>query len=146
MLDINNYLSLEKKAYTELPNRFIEAFRPIVFQEIGYPVNITKEEECKKYIDVMHERRFERYHSLFGGLTESEFVLYKKAIQHVGEFCERNYNSRVLPKASMLNALNGYTQLRRLFSNEASNDGPVTIFELGGGSGYQGLLTFLGGG
>ncbi len=68
MLTVEKYEARERDALTTLPNRVVEMVNPVVFAAEGYPTRLRSDSELWKYLDVMHETRFERdFATLFGG-------------------------------------------------------------------------------
>ena len=57
-LSAQEYDAREAMACQALPNRVVEAFRPVTFGSFGYPVHVDDNEELWKYVDVMQENRF----------------------------------------------------------------------------------------
>ena len=56
-LTVEKYNSEEKEGRKHLPNRFMEAFKPITFERLGYPARIESEDEVYKFFDSMHDGR-----------------------------------------------------------------------------------------
>src|SRR5439155_1356215 len=68
MLTVKEYEARENEAVAALPNRIVEMVNPVVFASEGYPTRVRNDSELWKYLDVMHETRFERdFATLFGG-------------------------------------------------------------------------------
>ncbi|NBR37673.1 MAG: hypothetical protein EBT80_10100, partial [Chitinophagales bacterium] len=57
---VASYDSAERRALAHLPNRAIQAFGAVTFASVGYPFRVHDQRELWRYIDVMHEGRFER--------------------------------------------------------------------------------------
>ena len=88
MLTVKEYEARENEAVAALPNRIVEMVNPVVFASEGYPTRVRNDSELWKYLDVMHETRFERdFATLFGGgMTEQEFALLQRAARLSCEF------------------------------------------------------------
>lgn len=140
-LSVSEYDLAEQKAISELPNRVIEAFHPVLFQEVGYPTRVRNEAELWKYVDVMHDLRFEKdYSDLLGGLTENEFALLKKLSEQICGFSDINFKQKIVARSSVLRSMNVLRHIRYLFGNERPR-----VFEIGPGCGYLGAMLLLDG-
>jgi len=136
MLSPSVYDELEQKSVAELPNRVLMMVQSVAFGTLGYPTRVRSESELWKYLDVMHESRFEHdLEHLLGGLTDREFELFKRVASFVLRFSEENFQRPLTTRSSLLRALNVYRHLTDLFG-----DHPARIFEIGPGSGYLGCL------
>jgi SAM-dependent methyltransferase len=142
MLTVRDYESRENAAVSELPNRVVEMVSPVTFASEGYPTRVRSESELWKYLDVMHETRFERdFVSLFqGGLTEREFALLRRAAQLAHDFSQEFFGRNLTARGSLLRALNIYRHIADIFGGT-----PARVFEIGPGSGYLGCLFILNG-
>jgi len=140
MLKIETYEAQERKAIAQLPNRVVEMVQPVTFSTVGYPTRVSGEKELWKYLDCMHETRFEQdFENLIGGgITESEFELLKKTATLALEFSLHNYNRKLTTRGSLLRALHVYRCIKDIFGNT-----PGRVFEIGPGSGYLGNLFLL---
>lgn len=139
MLSIAAYDRVEQDAIAELPNRAIMAFQPVHFQHVGYPCRIRRESELFKYLDVMHDDRFEGdFRHLLGGLTEEEFRLLRRLTELIVQFSESQFRRRALARASVLRSLNVFRHIRYLYGTHRPR-----VFEVGPGCGYLGALLML---
>jgi len=139
VLTVAEYDAAEQEAVSRLPNRIVEAYQPVTFQEVGYPVRVRRESELWKYVDVMQELRFEEdYAGLVGGLTVNEFELLKKLTELVYRFSESNFQRKLIATASILRMLNILRHIRYLFG-----DARPRVFEIGPGCGYLGAMLML---
>lgn len=130
MISLAEYNRLEQDAIQRSPNRLVAAVRPVVFDRISYPTRINDISEIRKYVDVMHEGRFEKdFKELLGGsLTTAEWNTWKQI-----------YNWTVsivgtIPRGSLVRAQYAFRKIISLF------DAPRTIVEIGPGSGYLTVL------
>src|SRR6266566_966156 len=140
MLTVKEYEARENEAVAALPNRIVEMVNPVVFASEGYPTRVRNDSELWKYLDVMHETRFERdFATLFGGgMTEQEFALLQRAARLSCEFSNECFKRNSATRGSLLRALNVYRHISDIFGGS-----PARVFELGPGSGYLGCLFLL---
>ena len=107
MLSVNEYDEAERNISSRMPNRIIQAFKPITFQEIGYPSRINHEYELFRYIDVMHEFGFDReFLNLLGNLTEDEFDILRRITKKICSFSESEFQLKSVARACVINGLN----------------------------------------
>jgi hypothetical protein len=139
-LTVSEYDSKEQDALAELPNRIIEAFQPVLWnKEIGYPTRVNRESALFKYIDVLHELRFESdYLNLLGGITQHEFDLLKKLTSLVLNFSESQFHRKAITRSSLIRMINVLRHIKYLFGDERPR-----VFEIGPGSGYLGAMLLL---
>ena len=79
---ISAYKENAKGSSHFLPNRFLEAFSPEVFNAVGYPTPVQSKKQLWRYVDVMHETGFPGILDLFlGALTNEEFELFKLVVK-----------------------------------------------------------------
>lgn len=135
-LTVSEYDQAEQLAIAELPNRIIEAFQPITFAATGYPSRIRHEMEMVKFIDVMHEGRFEsEFEQLFGSLTSDEFDVLRQIATKVLRMCEIRFGRRHVPRSSLLRMINVSRHIRYVGGGRR-----LRILEIGPGCGYLGAL------
>lgn len=136
---VTEYDLAEQEAISELPNRIVEAYEPVIFHKLGYPSRVRYESELFKYIDVMHELRFEEvFADILGGLTENEFELLQRLTELVCRFSESRFGRKALARSSVLLSLNVLRHIRYLFGEARPR-----VFEIGPGSGYLGAMLML---
>ena len=142
MLTVTQYEARENEMISQLPNRVVEMVNPVVFQTEGYPTRVRDESELWKFLDVMHETRFERDFAglIGGGITEAEFALIRKVAQLAHSFSEEYFSRSLTTRGSLLRAVNVFRHITDAFC-----DKPARIFEVGPGSGYLGCLLILSG-
>jgi SAM-dependent methyltransferase len=139
MLTIEVYDRTEQRAAMELPNIVVNAFKPLTFDELGYPSRIRCDAELFKYIDVMHELRFEKdYHNLLDGLTTREFVLLQDLTKSICKFSETHFGRKALARSSVLRSLNVLRHIRYIYGELRPR-----VLEVGPGCGYLGALLIL---
>ena len=137
MLSIEKYRACEEAGRRKLPNRVVEMVNPIVFASEGYPTRIHSEEELWKYLDVMHETRFEGdFTHLFNGLlTPWEFSQIKKVAEDVCAFSKKQYGKTLTTTGSLLRSLLVFRHVHNIFG-----DNRAKVVEIGPGCGYLGYL------
>ena len=82
-LTVECYNKQEEDSKRNLSNRFIEAFQPEIFQEVGFPGRIKNEVELYRYIDSMHDGRLRHYSEIYGPTIE-EFEMIKNMCKKIG--------------------------------------------------------------
>ncbi|MBI3021760.1 MAG: class I SAM-dependent methyltransferase [Candidatus Omnitrophica bacterium] len=123
----------------QTPNRAIMAFQPVVFHQYGYPARVRMGAELFKYIDVMHDLRFEEdFHQLLGGLTREEFDLLQRLTTLICRFSEARFGRKALARSSVLRHLYVLRHIRYL-----SGGRPLRVLEIGPGCGYLGAMLML---
>lgn len=142
MLSIDRYENLEKKELAQLPNRVVEMVKPVAFSTVGYPTRVESDAELWKYLDVMHETRFENdfQHLIGGGITDHEFNLLKQIAALASKFSVEQFGRNLTTRGSLLRALHVYRHISDIFQGS-----PARVFEIGPGSGYLGCLFLLNG-
>ena len=137
MLSIDEYNKNELIGKENLSNRFIKAFRPILFDRGGFPTEVYNEQELVRFIDSMHAYSFDRhYNELCEGITEKEFQLLKKCTESIYDVTKNKYNKDFLVKAPMIASICE----KRIIEAALGDVDDRRIFEIGGGSGTLGSL------
>ena len=138
-LTVREYERIEQEAMAQTPNRVIEAFQPVTFLQLGYPIRIRSEAELFKYIDVMQETRFENdYSNFIGGLTAKEFELVQRLTSLVCKFSEERFQRKAIARSSLVRMINVQRHIQYLFGSAHPR-----VFEIGPGCGYLGALLML---
>ena len=142
MLTVEEYNQKESAAVAAFPNRVVEMVNPVVFAAEGYPARVRSDSELWKYLDVMHETRFERdFANLHGGaITEKQFDQLRQVARTAHEFSRASFGLNLTTRGSLLRALNIFQHIADIFDGS-----PARVFELGPGSGYLGCLFILNG-
>ncbi len=142
MLTVRDYERREQEGIAKLPNRSLLTVEPVAFGRTGYPTRVRFESELWKYLDVMHETRFERDldHLLEGGLTPEEFGQMRDVAERVRDFSMTQFSRPLSTRSSLLRSLNIYNELCSVLGAAAGR-----VFEIGPGSGYVGCLLMLNG-
>lgn len=142
MLTVETYKSRECEAIAGLPNRVVEMVQAVVFSTTGYPTRVKSDAELWKYLDVMHETRFERDFAnlIGGGVTDHEFNLLKQIAALAFQFSVEQFGRNLTSRGSLLRALHVYRHISDIFQGS-----PARVFEIGPGSGYLGCLFLLNG-
>jgi len=135
---IEKYKETELTERKSLSNTYISAFYPHLFEKQGYPTHIQHEDEVWKYLDSMHDLRFESNLQLVGNDPEdTEFV--KAVLAKYKESVAPHLYKVVYPRASFLRALHQAKILKFL----APETDSLRVAELGPGSGYLSLILAL---
>lgn len=139
-LTVEDYDAAERQAQLTTPNRIIECCVPVAFQQESYPVRIPMTKAAARYVDVMQEARSEvTFTHMLGGVTSGEMDSLRRVAAKVAAVTEQLYGRRLVPRSSLLRALNIVRHIRYLHPPGA------TVLEIGGGSGYVGALLLEGG-
>lgn len=134
-LAISDYDHAEAQARETCPNRVIEAGQSEAFAKLGYPTRIVDEAALWRYADVMQERRFEGdYRITLGGLTRSEFDLFKDVGCRTFDLVKKATGHNIFPKSALLRSFLSFRHLRYLLPPGA------LVVEIGPGCGYLGAL------
>jgi hypothetical protein len=138
-LTVAEYDHAEQQAIAITPNRVIEAFQPVLFQQVGYPTRIRRDSELHKYVDAMHELDFQSdFNRLLGGLSEDEFSLLQRLAESVKAFSKTKFGYKAAARSSIVNALNVLRHIKYIFGEVRPR-----ILEIGPGSGYLGAMLML---
>lgn len=130
------YQQAEQEGRSNLPARVLEAFQPVTFASVGYPVAVDTVGELWKYADAMHERRTDWImNDLLGGLTDSEFAHVKAINEAVCDLSRAHFGRRMVARSGLLGAVNTFRQILHVCGDERP-----TILEVGPGSGYLGAM------
>lgn len=129
---VSAYETAEQFARRQLPNRLIEGFSPALFDAVGYPSRIHHVAELARYVDVMHELRFDVdfKHNVLG-FTQNEWEIYRDIAVHVTELCQKLFGRRIVPKGALLKAILIIRHIWMAYPGQRP-----TVLELGSGSGY----------
>lgn len=139
LLTISEYEEYERKGLSELPNQVVEAFQPVIYQQIGYPSRVARESELVKYVDVMQELRFDDdFDNLLGGISEDEFSLVKRLTELVADFTRSKFGTSLVARSTIMRSLNVLRHIKFIFG-----DNKPPIFEIGPGCGYLGAMLIM---
>ncbi len=109
---------------------------------MNFPTEIKSLGDLWKFIDTQHEGRFFQNLSLLGGgLTESEFQLFQKAVDICARFT-KSINKELIPINALTRSLISYRAIN--YYCQSLNKVP-SVLEIGPGSGYLGLLCGISG-
>jgi hypothetical protein len=136
VLSPETYDSAESEAMRHLPNRLIEAVKPVAFAEVGYPITVNKTSSLRRYAEVVHETRMPQITSfLNGGLRSDEAEAFRSIVEAVAAMSETSFGRRRVPIASLLDAIHIKRHIDFLYP-----DRRPPVLEIGAGSGYVGSL------
>lgn len=133
---VTDYDSAERRALAHLPNRAIQAFGAVTFASVGYPFRVHDRAELWRYIDVMHEGRFERNLALLKKVSNEEIQLAAWLAEGTFDYSNANFSRPFTGRHSLTRALFQLRGIRRMRDERPGNK----ILELGPGSGYLSLL------
>lgn len=136
-LKVETYDNNEAEAKSRISNRFIEAFQPETFQDVGFPGRIKKEIETYRYIDSMHDGRLEMYFKCFSP-TQNEFDIIKDMCLRVNEYSKKRYGKGITVKAPLLSSVNAFRKIEQI-TGYLGGVKPA-IFEIGPGNGMLGAM------
>jgi len=139
---INNYDLNEDKSFRRYPMDLTNAFAPITFLKYGFQTDIKNDDELWKFIDTQHAGRYFANLSLLnGGLTQSEFELFQKAVDICIKFT-KTMNKESIPLMALTRSFLSYRAINSFY--KSLNKIP-SVLEIGPGSGYLGLLCGISG-
>jgi hypothetical protein len=129
------YDRAELLAEQGLPNRLIQACRPVLFNYIGYPTRAASSGALWRWADAMHEGRFEDdFNEKLGGLTQEEWSWWRQISRVVRSLTNGH---PVTPRGALARATIAFRALR------ARAAPPALVVEVGPGSGYLSALLGL---
>jgi hypothetical protein len=133
MLDPQTYRASELLAKSMIPHwRIAQTHNLDHFERAGFPVRISSIRELGPIIDTMQERRFAKYVSELGGLSDTEYEITLAACCDAVLFQMTYLPHRepVLPISTLLSALALYKKLCGV------NESFKSVLEIGPGCGY----------
>jgi hypothetical protein len=141
------YDRLEVEGGRHLPFQIIRAFRPITFEQLGFPTRITETAEILRYADWNTDgsapRLFARgatYHHVcyVNAFTADEAALTSALAASVSRMTAKRCGRAVRPFTTMINALTPFRIIQQVIV--ASGKAATTTFEVGPGMAYLGPL------
>lgn len=133
---VANYDMAERQALESLPNRAIQAFGAVTFASIGYPFRVHNQGELWRYIDVMHEGRFEQNLSLLKRVSSEELQLAAWLAKGTFDYSRINFARLFTGRHCLTRSLFQLRGIHRMRMERPGNK----VLELGPGSGYLSLL------
>ena len=136
--DLKNFLEFYNSAENDhirlLDNKITQIFSSNAFNNLSYNKNITSAEDVTKYIDEMHEDKFEIKNYNF---SQEEFNFLINIIDEVENIQNQlGYRNKILPYSSLVSSLG----IIRIIDKLPLNKKDLNIFEIGPGSGYTGAM------
>lgn len=138
MLSIDDYKSAESQASSTLPYPAVRAFRPAAFNRVGFPAEISDEQQLVWFVDIMNETANREAYLKTERYSEHEIALMETVIDRVHILCERLFGRRIHPFMSLLRSVEMY-RFANLLARATSTENP-SVLEIGPGSGYLGAL------
>ena len=140
-ISVTDYDFEEQRYSRTLPNRVIEAFQPVAFAKVGYPVRISQDYSLVRYVDSLHELRFEEWlDEMLLNITEEECSLAQYVLTRIKDFTFQRFGQTLLPRGVLMHALHVYRHLGFIFG-----DSKLRVFEFGPGSGALGACLIAAG-
>jgi hypothetical protein len=133
---VAEYDLAERRALAHLPNRALQAFGAVTFASVGYPFRVHDVAELWRYIDVMHEGRFERNLALLKNVSDEELHLAAWLAKGTFDYSNAAFSRPFTGRHCLTRSL---FQLRGIRQLKTERPG-MKILELGPGSGYLSLL------
>tara|TARA_B100000989_G_scaffold261348_1_gene212349 strand:- start:150 stop:1307 length:1158 start_codon:yes stop_codon:yes gene_type:complete len=137
-LDIQNYISAEKKYIKKNPIFVYKNFYPKHLIEHGFYQDIHDLSDIWKYADTMHWHRLDETFKLLSSLTETEVADCKNVIEKVKNITNKYCNKIVLGTTPTLRALLTTRVIEKIQNKDKNN-----ILEIGPGSGMVGAFSLL---
>lgn len=114
----------------------------LLFFKYGFQTDIKNRDELWKFIDTQHAGRYFANLSLLnGGLTQSEFELFKTAVDICIKFT-KTIKKQSIPLMALTRSFISYRAISSFY--KSLNKVP-SVLEIGPGSGYLGLLCGISG-
>jgi SAM-dependent methyltransferase len=148
-ISIDQYDQMHDAALAHVGNDVIWAFTPVTFGANGYPSTVTREAQLIRYADPMKEHlsrnlsdrdQFLRLYSLRTRFTADEAKLIIAIRERVARLCEARYGRRVVPINSAVCAMGLFRVLSAIANCYPNLKRPLSVLEVGPGSGYLGSL------
>ena len=135
-VSVEQYKKAEILGRASVPNSFLKSIFPLTYLLNGFPTKVYCEQELIRYIDSQHLDAFNRYvNQDCGGLTEQEFFWIKELTIIIFDYTRKYYGKEFLVKAPIVDA----AYISRLI-HAISDDGNISITEIGAGSGMLGAM------
>jgi len=148
-ISIEQYDQMQEVALEHVGNDVAWAFTPVTFGANGYPATVRREGHLIRYADPMKEHlsrnlsdkdQFLRLYSLRTRFTPGEAKLIVAIRERVASLCQGRFGRRVVPINSAVCAMGLFRVLAAIADCYPNLKRPLSILELGPGSGYLGSL------
>lgn len=133
---VAKYDLAERRALASLPNRAIQAFGAVTFASVGYPFRVHDKSELWRYIDVMHEGRFERNLASLKVVSNEELQLASWLARRTHDYSVTHFSRPFTGRHCLTRSLFQLRGIQRIRAERPGNK----VLELGPGSGYLSLL------
>ncbi|MGQ0663498.1 MAG: hypothetical protein ACT4P2_07895 [Pseudomonadota bacterium] len=144
ILSIQEYDTAEAAAADRLGARAVQAFGPVTFDAVGYPVRVRSEQALARYVDAMHETKDAVYFkSPDWRFSRAEADLIRDVCERVVRMTAERFGRAIRPWMAPLAAVHAF----RIVAAFASLSGrkQISVVEIGPGSGYLGSLLIAAG-
>jgi hypothetical protein len=148
-ISIEHYDQMHETALEHVGNDVAWAFTPVTFGANGYPATVRREGHLIRYADPMKEHlsrnlsehdQFLRLYSLRTRFTPDEAKLITAVRERVARLCQQRFGRRVVPINSAVCAMGLFRVLSAIADCYPGRQRPLSVFEVGPGSGYLGSL------
>jgi hypothetical protein len=148
-LSIEHYDQMQEVALERVGNDVAWAFTPVTFGANGYPSAVRREGHLIRYADPMKEHlsrnlsrkdEFLRLYSLRTRFTPDEAKLILAIRERVASLCQDRFGRRIVPINSSVCAMGLFRVLSAIGSCYPGLKRPLSVLEVGPGSGYLGSL------
>ena len=141
---IQNYYKLEKINTLKIPIYFLKSFSPITFKIDYFPIDANHknfDKEIKKFPDIFHTTRFEKYLNQLKSFSNEEIILILNFLQKFEKF-RKKFGIQYFPLASILSSIMSLRAIK-LLNKIYFNNSKLNILDVGSGSGILPVLLYL---
>ena len=148
-ISIEQYDQMQEVALEHVGNDVAWAFTPVTFGANGYPSAVRREGHLIRYADPMKEHlsrnlsekdQFLRLYSLRTRFTPDEAKLIVAIRERVASVCQSRFGRRIVPINSAVCAIGLFRVLSAIGRCYPNLNRPLSVLEVGPGSGYLGSL------
>lgn len=146
------YDRFERRALSRLPVPVLMAYRPVTYQQVGFPVRVTRELELLRYVDHNFEpevpglfRPGARFAPIayVNAFTPDERDLLKTVRDRVAAMTARRFGRSIRPITNLMVQMGPFRIMHEIA--RVSGKPKIGVFEVGPGLGYLGALLALAG-
>lgn len=148
-ISIEQYDHMQEIALEHVGNDVAWAFTPVAFGANGYPAVVRREGHLIRYADPMKEHlsrslsdqdQFVRLYSLRTRFTPDEVKLILAVRERVAAMCQKQFGRRIVPINSAVCPMGLFRVLAAITASYPKLGRPLSVLEVGPGSGYLGSL------
>lgn len=138
MITISNYESAEAKAIARASYPVIRAFRPAAFTQANFPARVSEEQELIRYADCMYELADRTQFYERDLYSDDEASLMLALSEKIEQLTTTHFGRPVQPFMCL------FPPIRILRAiDKVAKERPLTIYEIGPGSGFLGAYAIL---